>query len=123
MAAKIKIDNLSKTIDGVEIFKKLSFEVNSREFIVAVGDSGAGKTTLLRLIAGLTQPDSGIILVDGINIAARSTRKIEARMMFQEGVLFDHLSVRQNAYLALKNNLLNTVIDNEKKVSMLARKL
>jgi phospholipid/cholesterol/gamma-HCH transport system ATP-binding protein len=87
--------------DDKVILDSLSFKVNKGETKVILGGSGGGKSTTIKLILGLLKPDSGRILVDGEDI----TEYTEAQMMsvrkkmgmvFQEGALFDSLSVYDN---------------------------
>ncbi|MFV0388448.1 MAG: ABC transporter ATP-binding protein [Pyrinomonadaceae bacterium] len=82
-------------LDGV------SFTVRRGETKVILGRSGSGKSTLIRLVLGLTKPDSGEILIDGEDITYFSDRKMmdvrkKLGMVFQEGALFDSLSVYDN---------------------------
>jgi len=82
-------------LDGV------SFKVNPGETRIVMGGSGTGKSTILRLVLGLIKPDEGRIIVDGEDITDYSeAQMIEARrkigMVFQEGALFDSLTVYEN---------------------------
>ncbi len=76
------------------------------ELMALVGASGSGKTTMLRLIAGLEQPDSGRILLDGQLLSDGSfhqkTKKRSVGLVFQQYALFPHLSVLQNVMFGLK---------------------
>lgn len=85
----------------------LSFAAEFYERIAILGGSGTGKTTVLKLMLGLEKPDSGRILVDGEDITQMSEGRLrEERMkfsiVFQEGALFDSLSVRENVAFSLR---------------------
>lgn len=83
------------------IIRNVSFRIEERESVVIMGPSGSGKSTILRLILGLECPQKGEILIDGKNICCMKEReKQEIRknigMVFQDGALFDSLSVWEN---------------------------
>jgi molybdate transport system ATP-binding protein len=101
--------NLQKRLNTTEGPIDLHFkgQIEAGEFITLFGQSGAGKTTLLRMIAGLTRPDAGRIVVDGecwfdsdrhIDLAPQKRR---VGFVFQDYALFPHLSVAQNIGFAL----------------------
>jgi phospholipid/cholesterol/gamma-HCH transport system ATP-binding protein len=97
----IRFRNVNFSIEGKEILKNVSFEIPSGEPRVIMGHSGSGKSTILRLILGLIRPQSGEIYVDNINIChvkEKELREIRKRigMVFQDGALFDSLSVGEN---------------------------
>jgi ABC-type nitrate/sulfonate/bicarbonate transport system ATPase subunit len=78
----------------------VSLSVAPGEFLAIVGASGCGKSTLLRMIAGLDNPDSGDIRLDGVKIAGPS---LDRGLIFQEPRLMPWLTVDQNIGLALEN--------------------
>ena len=61
-----------QTRDIVTVFDHLSFDISSGEFIVVTGEDGSGKSTLARLLNGLLQPTSGVILIDGMDTMDQS---------------------------------------------------
>ncbi len=90
-----------------QILKCLSFSANFSDKIAILGGSGAGKSTLLKLITGLLRPDSGRIIINGIDITEKTEDEIrEVRrlfsLVFQEGALFDSLSVKENVAFCLR---------------------
>jgi phospholipid/cholesterol/gamma-HCH transport system ATP-binding protein len=89
------------------ILKGVSFDLAPGTTKIVLGGSGSGKTTLLRLILGLLKPDSGAVLVDGLDVtrlAEQDLREVRLRigMVFQEGALFDSLSVAENVGYRLR---------------------
>ncbi len=66
------------------------------EVLAVLGPSGSGKTTLLSLIAGIAEPDSGSILLDGRELVGRPLEDRHVGMVFQEGALFPHMTAREN---------------------------
>lgn len=84
-----------------QVLRNVSFKVDDAELVVVMGPSGSGKSTVLRLILGLECPSRGKVLVDGQNICVmkeRDKRVIRKRigMVFQDGALFDSLTVGEN---------------------------
>src|SRR6266550_73258 len=79
---KIVMDvrNITKSLplgrEKIEILKGISFQIMSGEFISIVGPSGSGKSTLLGIIAGLDNPTSGQVLIDGIDITRMTEGKL-----------------------------------------------
>ncbi|ULQ61084.1 ABC transporter ATP-binding protein [Brucepastera parasyntrophica] len=75
---------------------EISLEMEKGEALALLGPSGCGKSSALRMIAGLLTPDSGSIMLDGIDITSLSPGKRKTGMVFQEHALFPHLSVEDN---------------------------
>ena len=97
----IELRDVSLGFDEKRVLEDISFEVPKGATAVLLGVSGAGKSVLLKLILGLLKPDSGEILIEGENIAPMNETSLYAfrrRMgiVFQEGALFDSLSVYEN---------------------------
>ncbi|MDY4129042.1 amino acid ABC transporter ATP-binding protein [Peptostreptococcus porci] len=95
----LKVVDLKKSFNNVEVLKGISFEIESGEIGVVLGKSGAGKTTLIRCINGLETFDSGEIVVDSIKIKDSNDRKKirgQIGMVFQNFNLFPHFSVLEN---------------------------
>lgn len=61
----LKLEQIKKSYDGVEILKEMNLEIEDGEIVSILGPSGCGKTTLLNLILGITEADSGKIWFDG----------------------------------------------------------
>jgi len=96
-----------------KILHDISFELKRGETLVILGGSGSGKSTILRLLMGLIDADAGRIVFGGEDITeAPSARMVELRkkigMVFQEGALFDSLTVGENVgYYLLENGMDN----------------
>ena len=78
------------------VLDDVSLHVDDGEIVAMLGPSGAGKSTLLRVIAGLLQPDSGRVVLDGVDITNRPAHVRNIGMMFQDEQLFPHLDVAAN---------------------------
>ncbi|HEV7682674.1 MAG TPA: ATP-binding cassette domain-containing protein [Pyrinomonadaceae bacterium] len=97
----IEFRDVLLAFDDRVILNKLSFKVLKGETKIILGGSGGGKSTIIKLVLGLLKPDEGRILVDGEDITdynevqMMSVRK-KMGMVFQEGALFDSLSVYDN---------------------------
>jgi phospholipid/cholesterol/gamma-HCH transport system ATP-binding protein len=97
----IAFENVSLAFDDKVILKRISFVVLPGRMKICLGASGAGKSTILRLILGLLRPDEGAIWVHGRRVDQMSEAELmpvraELGMVFQEGALFDSLTVREN---------------------------
>lgn len=97
----IEFRDVILSFDDLTILDGVSFKVRRGETKVILGRSGGGKSTIIRLLLGLLKPDSGQILIDGEDITDYSEpQMMEVRkkigMVFQEGALFDSLSVYDN---------------------------
>ena len=80
----------------------LSFTVNDGELLILLGPSGCGKTTALRMIAGLEEPDSGDIRIDGQSVVGMAPKDRDIALVFQQYALYPHLSARDNLRYPLK---------------------
>ena len=91
------------------VLRGISFSIAQDERVAILGSSGEGKTTILRLIIGLSKPDSGKILIDGKDITLISDEELDSvrlkfSIVFQEGALFDSLTVRDNIAFYLEEH-------------------
>ena len=100
--ASVSFRQIAKNFGKVKVIHGSSFDIQEGEFVVLVGPSGCGKSTLLRIIAGLEDPTSGDVLIDGarVNMIAPANREIS--MVFQSYALYPHLTVKDNMGLGLK---------------------
>lgn len=91
------------------ILEGVSFDLQRGTTKIVLGGSGSGKTTILRLILGLLKPDAGSILVEGVPVETRSEEemrdvRLKIGMVFQEGALFDSLTVGENVGYRLEED-------------------
>ncbi len=93
--------------ERIEILKGISFQIFSGEFVAIVGPSGSGKSTLLGIIAGLDNPSTGQVLIDGIDITKMSEGKLarirnsKIGMVFQAFNLIPTLTAQENVEVPL----------------------
>lgn len=97
----IEFRDVHLSFDDTKVLDGISFTVRRGETKVILGRSGGGKSTIIRLILGLIKPDSGQILIDGEDITHHNEGEMmpvrqKIGMVFQEGALFDSLSVHDN---------------------------
>lgn len=105
----IEIKNLHKTFGDNEVLNGVNITVNEEEDVVILGRSGEGKSVTIRCLVGLEEADKGTIKVFGTDITKTTSaelNKIRARMgfMFQNGALYDSMTVRQNLTFTLKHH-------------------
>jgi multiple sugar transport system ATP-binding protein len=98
----ITLQNVTKSFGSSSVISGVSLEISNGEFVVFVGPSGCGKSTLLRLIAGLEDPTSGKILIDGRDVTGQAPARRELSMVFQSYALYPHMSVYGNIAFPLK---------------------
>ena len=115
----IEFRDVHLSFDDKKILNGLNFTVRRGETKIVLGRSGGGKSTIIRLILGLIKPDSGQILIDGEEISSYSEVKMmdvrkKIGMVFQEGALFDSLSVYDNvAYRLHEQGVDETEVEKE----------
>lgn len=92
----IKLTNIKKSFKNDLVIDGVSLEVKHGETLVLFGPSGAGKTVLLRLLAGVIEPDEGIIEINGLNMHDVEPEDRGIGMAFQNFALFPHMDAREN---------------------------
>jgi multiple sugar transport system ATP-binding protein len=100
--AVVEVRDLVKTFDGVRAVDGVNLATEEGEYLVLVGPSGCGKTTLLRTIAGLEQPTSGDVLIDGHVVTGLPPRARKIAMVFQSYALYPHKTVHANIVFPLR---------------------
>src|SRR5699024_12637346 len=92
----LSLAGISKHFGKVAAVSNVDLDVPAGSFVCFLGPSGCGKTTLLRMIAGLEQPSSGSIKLEGQDVTERPAHKRDLGMVFQSLALFPHLNVADN---------------------------
>jgi putative spermidine/putrescine transport system ATP-binding protein len=100
--AAVRLSDLSKRYGHATAVDRLSLNIEPGELIALLGPSGCGKTTSLRMIAGLVEPSSGEIFVNGQSITAVPVHKRNIGMLFQNYALFPHLTIAENVAFGLE---------------------
>jgi phospholipid/cholesterol/gamma-HCH transport system ATP-binding protein len=113
----VVFDDVSLSFDGPPVLENISFQVAQAETRILLGPAGVGKSVLLKLVNGLLRPDSGRIFLFGEEITAMEEKQLlhlrtRTGMVFQEGALFDSLTVRDNVgYQLMERHLPTNEID------------
>src|SRR3970282_2977696 len=102
MSGVVELVDLEKRFGDVAAVDRISLRIEDGEFFSLLGPSGCGKTTPLRLIAGFERPDSGAILIDGVDMATTPPHKRPVNTVFQSYALFPHMNVAVNVAFGLR---------------------
>ncbi|MGH1331679.1 MAG: ABC transporter ATP-binding protein [Paracoccaceae bacterium] len=99
----IKLENVHKAFGPKQVLRGVDLEITRGQSMVIIGGSGTGKSVLLKSVLGLVRPDSGLITLDGEDVARAERDAFLARfgMLFQGGALFDSMPVWQNVAFRL----------------------
>ncbi|OGQ34765.1 MAG: hypothetical protein A3F16_01435 [Deltaproteobacteria bacterium RIFCSPHIGHO2_12_FULL_43_9] len=105
----IELKNIVKSFEGNDVCKGLNLTVEKGEILALIGGSGSGKTVILRHMIGLHKPDSGKVLFEGKDITDYDENELIAvrtkiAYLFQNGALFDSLSVFENVAYPLREH-------------------
>jgi phospholipid/cholesterol/gamma-HCH transport system ATP-binding protein len=103
----IKVERLWKSFHGTPVLRGVDLEVPDGTITVIIGRSGGGKSVFLKHLIGLLRPDSGRVLVDGVDVGAlrgRALDEVRKRygVVFQGGALFDSMTCRENVTFPLR---------------------
>jgi spermidine/putrescine ABC transporter ATP-binding subunit len=101
-APAVRLENISHRYGSLSVLEDVSLEVRNGEFLTLLGQSGSGKSTLLRIIAGLTAPIEGRILINGRDMSRVPTQRRGVGFVFQNYALFPHLTVFENLAYPLR---------------------
>ena len=101
-AAGVDLNGLHRTYGEVRALDGLDLNVAPGELVALLGPSGCGKTTALRIVAGFERPDSGSVLVGGVDVTSTPPAKRDMGMVFQSYSLFPHLSAADNVAFGLR---------------------
>lgn len=96
------VENIDKVYPGTKALDNVSYELKRGQVNVLIGENGAGKSTLMKLIAGIEQPTSGRIYMDGEEVRFSSTNDAKARgiaIIHQELSLYPNMNIFQNLFV------------------------
>jgi ABC-type sugar transport system ATPase subunit len=99
----LELTRIEKSFGDTQVIQGVDLAIAHGEFVVFVGPSGCGKSTLLRMIAGLDQPTSGDIRIDGERVNEIGAADRGCAMVFQSYALYPHMSVYANMAFGLEN--------------------
>ncbi len=99
----LKMKNITKKVGNFTALSDINFELKEGEFLCLLGPSGCGKTTLLRIIAGLEEPDSGKVFLNGNDITNLHPSSRNFGIVFQSYALFPNMTAYENIAFGLKN--------------------
>ncbi|NDV02411.1 ABC transporter ATP-binding protein [Pseudoroseicyclus tamaricis] len=102
-APLLRIERITKSFGNVDALRDIDFTIGRGEFFSLLGASGCGKTTLLRILAGIEQPTTGRLVIDGQDMAGVPANRRPTNMVFQSYAIFPHLNVEENIGYGLKN--------------------
>jgi phospholipid/cholesterol/gamma-HCH transport system ATP-binding protein len=105
----ITLDAVSKSFGDLHVLRSVSLAIPSGQTTAIIGPSGTGKSVTLKLMVGLLQPDGGTVSCFGTNVSTASERALYAvrrriGMLFQDGALFDSMSVGENIGFPLSHH-------------------
>ena len=117
----IELQDVTLRYGNREILNKVSLSIEDNKIKAVLGPSGVGKSTILKLILGLIKPNSGKILIDGIDIAPLKESKMypirrKMGIVFQGNALFDSMTISENMGFFLRENLKLTEEETERRV-------
>lgn len=97
----LEVDNININLGGFTL-KDISFEVKEGEYFIILGPTGTGKTIILETIAGMHEIESGSIHMNNVDISDESPEHRQMGFVYQNYLLFPHLSVKENIVFGLK---------------------
>ena len=102
MNSILELKNIKKAFGDTVVLNGIDLTVQPGEFITLLGSSGCGKTTTLRIISGLETPDSGTVLLEGVDMTHAEPNRRNVHTVFQNYALFPHMNVGANIGYSLK---------------------
>ena len=94
--ASLSLRNVTVRFGGRAVLHQFGIDIADGEIVALLGPSGSGKSTLLRVAAGLLEPESGQVLIDGNDVTQLPTHQRNVGFVFQDQQLFPHLDVASN---------------------------
>ncbi len=120
----IRLANVHRSFDGTRALRGIDLHVPEGTLLAVVGPGGCGKSTLCKVICGLVRPDTGVVLVGGVDLsrtgrAERLALQRRCGVQFQNDALFEHLTVLENVVYPLRR--LTSLGQREREVRALER--
>ena len=103
----LRFENVTKRYGDNTVLDNVTLSIGAGEVFSLLGPSGCGKTTLLRICGGFEKPDSGRVILDGVDITDLPPNRREVRTVFQNYALFPHMTVWENIAFGLKASGVN----------------
>jgi len=124
MTAMIELSHVSKSFKEISVLKDISFKVSEGEKVTLLGPGGSGKSTILKIILGIISPDAGTVNLFGTEMVGVSAdeRQLMLRnvgMAFQQGALFDYMTVGENITFAMEHMTSKTPEEIDRKIEFL----
>lgn len=118
----VELKGISKSFGKNDLLKSIDISLREGEYLSILGPGGSGKSTLLKIIVGIVQPDDGLVQILGETLNKvdfKHKRKLLSRIgvAFQQGALFDFLTVHENILFAMENMTEFSLIEMEERVS------
>ncbi len=103
----IRVRGVKKSFGDLKVLRGIDLDIHDGETLVILGKSGEGKTVFLKILTGLLEPDSGSVIINGIDITKLTERELNdirlgMGIVFQENALFDFLTVKENVSILFK---------------------
>ena len=116
----IEVTDLHKSFDKNHVLRGINLKVDNGKSMVIIGASGQGKSVILKCLLGLTKPNSGTILLKGIDPSGEQKNIILSKvgMLFQGGALFDSLPIWQNVAFRYLNGKQKLNVKDAKKIAI-----
>lgn len=104
----LEIRNISKSYGAVRALQRIDFAMHSREVVALAGDNGAGKSTLIKILSGITQPDHGEIVIEGVRVSLDQPAdavRLGIQTVYQDLALCPNMDTVDNMFLGREMRL------------------
>src|SRR6266545_1341304 len=98
----IEVHGVNKSFGTTPVLREVSVDIASGSLTALLGPSGGGKSTLLRVIAGLEKPDTGTVVISGVNATGLPPQRRNVGFVFQHYAAFKHMTVFDNVAFGLQ---------------------